>query len=112
MATYVAQLRQLTQYCEFGDSLEEMLRDRLVCGIAVVLMQWAILAEPQLTFTKALQMIQTMETARRVRVIYTIRGMPRHDTAWYYTRRGYCFYIHRSPAEIDRNQLLGVWLHR
>ena len=49
---------------------------------------------------------------RRVRVIYTRRGMPRHDTAWYYTRRGYCFYIHRPPAEIDRNQLLGVWLHR
>ena len=28
-------------------------------------MQWALLAEPQLTFTKALQMIQTMETADR-----------------------------------------------
>ena len=34
VVTYVAQLRQLTQYCEFDDSLEEMLRDRLVCGIA------------------------------------------------------------------------------
>ena len=63
---YVAQLRQLTQYyCEFGDSLEEMLRDRLVCGIADVRMQRALLAEPQLTFTKALQMIQIMETAHR-----------------------------------------------
>ena len=65
MATYVAQLRQLTQYCEFGDSLEEMLRDRLACGIADVRMQRALLVEPQLTFTKALQMIQTMETADR-----------------------------------------------
>ena len=46
---------------------------------------------------------------RRVRLIYTRRGMLRHDTAWYYTRRGYCFYIHRPPAEIDRNQLLGVY---
>ena len=45
---------------------------------------------------------------RRVRVIYTRRGMPRYDTAWYYTRCGYCFYIHRPPAEIYRNQLLGV----
>ena len=65
VATYVAQLRQLTQYCEFGDSLEEMLRDRLVCGIADVRMQRVLLAEPQLTFTKALQMIQIMETAHR-----------------------------------------------
>ena len=65
MATYVAQLRQLTQYCEFGDSLEEMLRDHVVCGIADVRMQRVLLAEPQLTFMKALQMIQTMETADR-----------------------------------------------
>ena len=60
-----AQLKQLTQYYEFGDILEQMLRDRLVCGIADVRMQRALLAEPQLTFTKALQMIQTMETADR-----------------------------------------------
>ena len=65
VATYVAQLRQLTQYCEFGDSLEEMLRDCLVCRIADVRMQRALLAEPQLTFMKTLQMIQTMETADR-----------------------------------------------
>ena len=62
VATYAAQLRQLTQYCEFGDTLEQMLRDRLVCRIADIRMQRALLAEPQLTFTKALQMIQTMET--------------------------------------------------
>ena len=37
----------------------------MVCGIADVRMQRALLAEPQLTFTKALQMIQTMETADR-----------------------------------------------
>ena len=53
------------QYCEFGNGLEEMLRDCLVCGIADVRMQRALLAEPQLTFTKALQMIQTMEKADR-----------------------------------------------
>ena len=58
VATFVAQLRQLTEHCEFGDSLEEMLRDRLVCGIADGRMQRALLAEPELTFAKALQIIQ------------------------------------------------------
>ena len=33
VATYVAELRSLTEFCNFGASLEEMIRDRLVCGI-------------------------------------------------------------------------------
>ena len=34
MSTYVAELRRLSQHCEFGASLDDMLRDRLVCGIS------------------------------------------------------------------------------
>ena len=30
---YMAQLRRLSQYCKYEDSLEEILRDRLVCGV-------------------------------------------------------------------------------
>ena len=30
---YMAELRRLGQYCEYGDSLDSMFRDRLVCGI-------------------------------------------------------------------------------
>ena len=30
---FVAELRRLSEYCEFGGSLDEMLRDRLVCGL-------------------------------------------------------------------------------
>jgi len=33
VAAYVAELRKLTEHCNFGDTLPEMLRDRLVCGI-------------------------------------------------------------------------------
>ena len=33
IATYVAELRSLSEYCEFGTMLEDMLRDRLVCGV-------------------------------------------------------------------------------
>ena len=30
---YVAKLRNLSEHCEFGDQLEKMLCDRLVCGV-------------------------------------------------------------------------------
>ena len=30
---YVAELRRLTEYCDYGTGLELMSRDRLVCGI-------------------------------------------------------------------------------
>ena len=32
-AQYLAELRNLVRYCEYGQNLDEMLRDRLVCGI-------------------------------------------------------------------------------
>ena len=32
IATYVASVRQLSEFRGFGDTLEAMLRDRLVCG--------------------------------------------------------------------------------
>ena len=33
VATFVAELRSLAKHCNFGASLNEMLRDRIVCGI-------------------------------------------------------------------------------
>ena len=33
VAEYLAALNSLSEFCEFGDKLEEYLRDRLVCGI-------------------------------------------------------------------------------
>ena len=33
VSAYVAELRRLSQYCKYGNSLDSMLRDRLVCGI-------------------------------------------------------------------------------
>ena len=33
VATYVSELRSLARFCKFGSSLEDMLRDRIVCGI-------------------------------------------------------------------------------
>ena len=43
--TYVAELRKLSEHCDYGDQLTEMLRDRLVCGINDVRIQTKLLSE-------------------------------------------------------------------
>ena len=63
VSTYVSELRKLSEYCNFGDTLENMLRDRLVCGINDKRVQRRLLAEPGLTFAKALELAQAAETA-------------------------------------------------
>ena len=30
---YMTELRRLSQYCKYSDSLDSMLQDRLVCGV-------------------------------------------------------------------------------
>lgn len=50
ISTYVAELRQLTKHCNFGTALEDMLRDRLVCGINKDRIQRRLLAETTLNF--------------------------------------------------------------
>lgn len=61
---YVAELRKLSEHCNYGAQLNEMLRDRLVCGIAQTRVQTKLLAEKDLTFDRALEIATAMETAR------------------------------------------------
>ena len=65
MAEYVAALRKLAEHCNFGDTLDKMLRDRLVCGIANAAVQKRLLTEPELTFTKAVTIAQVVELAEK-----------------------------------------------
>ena len=65
VADYVAALKHLAIHCEFGDSLEDMLRDRLACGINNVTIQHRLLSEPDIDFHKALKIAQAMEMAKR-----------------------------------------------
>ena len=60
---YVAELRNLSEHCEFGDQLEKMLRDRLVCRVNDERIQQRLLAESQLEFKKAMELATAMETA-------------------------------------------------
>ena len=65
VAQSVDELRRLSEFCEFGDSLDVMLRDRLVCGFHEAQVQRRLFAEPNLTFTKAFELAQAAELAER-----------------------------------------------
>ena len=59
---YVAELRNLSEHCEFGDQLEKMLRDRLVCAVNDERIQRRLLAKSQLEFKKAMELATAMRT--------------------------------------------------
>ena len=65
IAAFVADLRRLTEHCGYGAQLDEMIRDRVVCGINDGRMQRRLLSEPDLTLQKAIASAQTMEAAER-----------------------------------------------
>ena len=60
---YVSELRALAEYCNFGETLQDMLRDRLVCGINDDRIQGRLLSEPKLKYDKAVELATTLETA-------------------------------------------------
>lgn len=77
VATFVAELKKLSEHCEFGASLDEMIRDRLVCGIGDERSQRRLLAEPNLDFKKAFQLAQSLEAAdRNVKDLQHVPGRP------------------------------------
>ena len=63
MTVYVSELRAIAQYCNFGETLELMLRDRLVCGINDQQTQKKLLAEKVLSFDKAMEIAVAIESA-------------------------------------------------
>ena len=56
IAKFVAELQQLSEFCELGETLSDMLRDRLVCGIGDTQIQRRLLAEPELTLSQAMEL--------------------------------------------------------
>ena len=63
ISTYVAEFRHLSAHCNFEPSLNEILRDRIVCGIEDQKIQRRLLAEPELTFDKAFEVALASESA-------------------------------------------------
>ena len=67
VADYIARLKQIAGHCNFGDAarVNEMLRDRLVCGIANEKWQQRLLAEDDLTYAKAQTTLLSLEAAEK-----------------------------------------------
>ena len=57
---FMAALRKLAEHCEFGDGLNDTLRDRLVCGLRNEAVQKRLLTERTLTLEKAINVSVTM----------------------------------------------------
>ena len=63
MADFVAELRALAEFCNYGETLNDMLRDCIVCGVRDERIQRCLFAEGNLTLQKALDIAQSMERA-------------------------------------------------
>ena len=65
VADYIAELRNLARDCGYAANLEEMLRDRIVCGIKDNGMQKKMLSEKDLTFERAQAVALSNEAAAK-----------------------------------------------
>lgn len=59
VSTYLAYLRESSEFCNFGDSLEDMLRDKLVCGVNDARIQKLLLSEKDITFRRAQELARS-----------------------------------------------------
>ena len=62
---YLAELKRLSVNCKFGANLNELLRDRIVCGTSDTKIQRRLLAEPKLTLKRALDLAIAIETSEK-----------------------------------------------
>lgn len=62
IADFIADLRRLSINCEFGDFLDQALRDPFVCGVRNEALQKNLLTEADLTIKRAQEIGQSMES--------------------------------------------------
>ena len=65
MSDYVAELHRLAQHCNYGDTLDKMLRDRIVWGIKNEPTHKKLLQVSDLNYAKTLTVAQGFETVER-----------------------------------------------
>ena len=59
---YAAALRAMAATCNFGNLRDELIRDRIVCGISHIAVQQKLLQEPKLTLNRCLDIARSAET--------------------------------------------------
>ena len=89
VATFIAELKRLSEDCAFGEFLQEMLRDRIVCGINDPKIQRRLLVKPELTYKSAFHLAQSIATAEQnTNDLQSSRCEPRtKPDDFYYTSR-------------------------
>ena len=60
---YITRLRQLAQYCEYGNEMENNIRDQIISSCLSSKLRKRLLTEPDLTLTKLVQIAQAMKDA-------------------------------------------------
>ena len=60
---YITQIRQLAQYCEYGNEIENNIRDQIISSCLSSKLRKRLLTEPYLTLNKLAQVAQAMEDA-------------------------------------------------
>ena len=73
---FVAELKRLSQHCDFGDNLNDTLRDKLVCGLTSESIQKCLLSESELSFRRAVELAIGLETAAKDSVELRNKGGP------------------------------------
>ena len=80
---YVVVLLKLAEHCNFGDTLDEMLHDRLVCGIVNTTVQKCLCTEPKVTFIEAVTIAQAVELAQKdSRELQSVRDLLKTFTSF------------------------------
>ncbi len=102
VASFVTELRSLSEFCNFGATLDIMIRDRLVCGIMDDAIQKRLLTETELTYKRAVELSQGIERAAQ-----NVKDLKTHRSrrSWL-TRRNHCIRHTRWTGH-----LLPMWQH-
>ena len=100
IAEYIAELRRLSIKCEFGDYLEQALRDRLVCGLRSKDIQEELLTKSDLTLTRAQEIAEGMEAAsRNTQQLNVQHSTPIHKSSLAGNRCYRCGKTNHSPDQ-------------
>ena len=74
ISDYVAELKRLSLHCNFGENLNDAVRDRLVCGLRSESIQKRLLSDTELEVKKAVALAVAMETAAKDSIELRNRG--------------------------------------
>ena len=102
IAVYFAALRKLGEHCVYGDSLNEMIRDGLVCGVNNDTIHPRLLAEKELTFERPFEVAQSVEAAEKnSRIIKN--GFNGKQETLHYSETGFTHKDRESDKEFKKN---------